>query len=926
MASNKPNKLAFLSMPAPASYVAGLGRGASGFTTRSDIGPAREGPSEEVIAEARRKRGEEEGGGGGADEPPEQFQDPDNEFGLFASGTYEADDEEADLIYDSVDRNMDARRRIRREARENEELAKHRAERPKLQQQFADLKRGLSAVTDEEWDSIPEVGNLTRRKRRREMYDRTYAVPDSIIVGDRSKTEYENALDPMQQESGGLETPLESGTLTNFVEIGQARDKILSLKLDQISGTANISGSQTSVDPKGYLTSLESVVLKTDAEIGDIKRARQLFDSLVKSNPKHAPGWIAAACLEEHAGRMVAARKTIKMGCDNCPKSEDIWLEAARLHNNQDAKVILANAVTHVGQSVKIWLAAADLEHEVTSKKPLEHIPNSVRLWKETVNLESSVVDARILLSRAVEVIPTSVELWLALARLETPERAKAVLNKARKAMPTSHEIWIAAGRLLEQDAYSDPDKPEADRNKLLEMVDKTIEAGVRELRRHQVLLTREQWMKEAEKCEEEGSPRTCEAIVKATVAMEVEEEDRLDTWVGDAESAEAKGKVGTARAVLAYALKVFPDKRDLWRRAAMLEKAHGTRESLDAILSRAVHHCPQAEVLWLMWAKEKWLTGDVPAAREVLEKAFIANPESEQIWLAAVKLEAENGEVGVARELLTRARMVADTARIWMKSAVFERQHGQISTALEILSAALTKFPKFPKLYMIQGQIYQDKKDYPTARASFSAGIKACPKEVTLWILASRLEEADGKSIKSRALLEKARQIIPANDQLWAEAVGVEERAGGATQAKAVLARGLQECPTSGTLWSLSIWAEPRPSRKSRSVDALKKSADDPVIICTVARLFWAERKIEKARQWFERAVKTNEDLGDTWAWWLKFERQHGTKEYQEEVVRRCIAAEPHHSPVWQSIAKDMKHAGKSTKDILEIVAQELR
>lgn len=57
-----------------------------------------------------------------------------------------------------------------------------------------------------------------------------------------------------------------------------------------------------------------------------------LFDSLVKSNPKHAPGWIAAACLEEHAGRMVAARKIIKQGCEQCPKSEDIWLEAARLH------------------------------------------------------------------------------------------------------------------------------------------------------------------------------------------------------------------------------------------------------------------------------------------------------------------------------------------------------------------------------------------------------------------------------------------------------------------------------------------------------------------------------------------------------------------------------------------------------------------
>lgn len=212
------------------------------------------------------------------------------------------------------------------------------------------------------------------------------------------------------------------------------------------------------------------------------------------------------------------------------------------------------------------------------------------------------------------------------------------------------------------------------------------------------------------------------------------------------------------------------------------------------------------------------------------------------------------------------------------MKSAVFERQQGQLSLALETLEAALKKFPKFAKLYMIQGQIHQSQKNFPAARASFAAGIKACPKEVTLWILASRLEEADGKSIKARALLDKARLANPGNDELWAEAVGVEERSGGAAQAKTVLARGLQECPTSGLLWSMAIWAEPRPTRKSRSADALRKAADDPLIICTVARLFWAERKIEKARQWFERAVKVNPDLGDVWGWWLKFEQQHGT------------------------------------------------
>jgi len=301
--------------------------------------------------------------------------------------------------------------------------------------------------------------------------------------------------------------------------------------------------------------------------------------------------------------------------------------------------------------------------------------------------MESSPEEARVILARAVEVIPQSVELWLALARLEDPKQARGVLNKARKEVPTSHEIWIAAGRLIEQEAMK-PGRDQKERQKELDSIDRTIEAGVKALRQHQVLLTREQWMKEAEKCEVEGSPRTCEAIIKATVAMEVEEEDRYDTWMADAEAALARDQIGTARSILAYALKVYPNKKALWRAAADLEKAHGTRyvecelqtlvrlfisfrESLDDLLTQAVRHCPQAETLWLMLAKEKWLAGDVPGARVVLHQAFDANLESEQIWLAAVKLEVENDELVAAREILNRATTVAGTERV--SRAVFE-------------------------------------------------------------------------------------------------------------------------------------------------------------------------------------------------------------------------------------------------------------
>ena len=52
-------------------------------------------------------------------------------------------------------------------------------------------------VTDEEWENIPEVGNLTRKKRKRD--ERSFVVPDSVIVGDTARGQYENSLDAHQQ-------------------------------------------------------------------------------------------------------------------------------------------------------------------------------------------------------------------------------------------------------------------------------------------------------------------------------------------------------------------------------------------------------------------------------------------------------------------------------------------------------------------------------------------------------------------------------------------------------------------------------------------------------------------------------------------------------------------------------------------------------
>lgn len=47
---------------------------------------------------------------------------------------------------------------------------------------------------------------------------------------------------------------------------------------------------QTVVDPKGYLTDLQSMIPQYGGDINDIKKARLLLKSVRETNPRHPPG------------------------------------------------------------------------------------------------------------------------------------------------------------------------------------------------------------------------------------------------------------------------------------------------------------------------------------------------------------------------------------------------------------------------------------------------------------------------------------------------------------------------------------------------------------------------------------------------------------------------------------------------------------
>jgi pre-mRNA-processing factor 6 len=161
-----------------------------------------------------------------------------------------------------------------------------------------------------------------------------------------------------------------------------------------------------------------------------------------------------------------------------------------------------------------------------------------------------------------------------------------------------------------------------------------------------------------------------------------------------------------------------------------------------------------------------------------------------------------------------------------------------------------------------------------------------------------------------------------PKNAELWVEAIRLERRAGNDKLAVSLMARALQECPSSGLLLAENISTSPRVEQKSKSADAIKRCPDDPRVITAVADLFAGERKHDKARKWFERAVILDPDMGDSWAKFYAFEQDAGTKEARENVKQRCIAAEPKHGELWCQVAKAMPNRRKTTAEHLEAVA----
>lgn len=831
-----PPRRDFIGKPAPPGYVAGIGRGASGFTTRSDIGPAREMAA--AAALAANSAGSSSSSNVNAndsgqarkmikrtnDDDEEEYLNESNydEFAgyggsLFNKDPYEPDDEEADKTYEAIDRHQEERGDTKARAREKrQELEKFRQEVPKIQQQFSDLKASLRQVSELEWMNIPDVGDARNRKQRVARQDKFTPVPDSLLAhqaklasgGEKLVYIDPKAMDIDQLEDGedhdgngnsksaiALNAGDESSAL-NIGEMSEFRSSYMSMTLSRISNSVD---GQKVANPQDYLTNLQSMVPSQITDATTLKEYRKQFASLRASNPTFPNAWIASVRLEEAAGKLKAARSLILAGCEQCPKSADLWCEAVRLHPPDMAKAIMVKALKQMPRSVQLWIKAADLETDDENKRKVyrkarEIVPKSVLVWKKSVELEQPS-EARTILREAVECCPESVELWLALARLEPYERAQQVLIKASQIQPAERSIWIMNARL-----------EEAAGNKSL--VRSIIKRSIEEMSKLNIEINREDWLNEAEDSEKAGFEITCTEIVKQSIGLKVAEADRLKTWLDYAQKFIGNKSFRCARAVYEHIVEdeSFCSLENVWLAFANFERQHGTPTTLEKVLKESVtsKKCPGSETLWLMLANEK--RNQLDETRQILSYGLDANPDSEKIIIAAVELECANNNHKEARRILADACMSAKTAQLVLRAARLEWSLGNLEEAMRMLRAGVDEFKNFPEFYLMLGQIEEQRGDSDKAKAHYGGGLKFNPTSVSLWISLANIEEKTGNIAKARSRLENARKRNPKIPVLWLEAARLELRA---QQSKkmgtvrldtvtSILAKGIRECKDS--------------------------------------------------------------------------------------------------------------------------------
>ncbi|XP_071696753.1 protein high chlorophyll fluorescent 107 isoform X2 [Rutidosis leptorrhynchoides] len=221
-------------------------------------------------------------------------------------------------------------------------------------------------------------------------------------------------------------------------------------------------GCQATQGENAYIWQCWAVL---ENRMGNIRRARQLFDAATVADKKHVAAWHGWAVLELKAGNVKKARYLLSKGLKNCGGNEYIYQTLAMLESkanrNDQARYLFRQATKCNPKSCASWLAWAQLEVQQENfrvarqlfEKAVEASPKNRFAWHVWGVFEANVGNVeqgRKLLKIGHALNPRDPVLLQSLGLLEykhsAANLARALFRKASELDPRHQPVWIAWG------------------------------------------------------------------------------------------------------------------------------------------------------------------------------------------------------------------------------------------------------------------------------------------------------------------------------------------------------------------------------------------------------------------------------------------------------------------------------------------------
>ncbi|KAI5962257.1 prp1 [Candida pseudojiufengensis] len=837
------NKLAFLDQEAPPGYVAGVGRGAVGFSTGADF--KHELPQVDDDDD---------------DDDENLINQEINDKGLLVARKRTEEDEEEDKVYEQIEQRL---KRRKTKPQQKQVLSGVKNE-PDKRSQFLDLKKDLVALTEDDWMSIPEAGDMTRKNKRQRILDqqsqRLYAVPDQILAGNNGNFGFTRSLNTSNNKSNALSAQLDSLLASSRKTQNNGIEKELEQEIMSFDG------------------------VDRDAKYTDLKKSRLIFSSLRKTEPYKSSTWISSSRLEEDAKNFNKAREYIQQGCKMIPGDEDVWLENIRLNeiDTDFAKAISKEALTYCNKSIKLWSKAIDLEMDKKLKKrlvmkALQQLPRNLELWKKILELEDdSEVNMKLLL-KAVDLCPHEWDLWLKLIVSSNYNDAKAHLNKARKIFLSDLKVWIQALKTEERENPTE-----------LSKLNKLAEKAVKDNK----LTEPERWYEAALDLSNDGFKNSSRAVLEQFLKYSKFDSNAL---IAEAQNYN-KFHSELSQIILNYVITSDPQNLVVWNTLFSILRKSRDFDLLFNYYKKAIESNPEVVTLYLSFAEDKWkLQKNATEAKSLLCSAD-DKLNDDSIKLAIFNMDFLVGDLNNAKLYIHNVIQSEPNRNVkfWYKY-IYAMQclESDPREVLKIIQDAIDIFPDDVELSLKKLQVLiNDINDLQTARQFVSSivdGNQACP---ALWIKYSEIEAKLGVLIKARSVLEKASTIYPQSVDIAIAQIELEKRSNNVSAVKSLTNKFVKKFSFNSYIWYLYLSLIPKMShKKPEFVNALKQTNNSSEMLMFLGQFFWQDGKYSKAKQWLERSLEADIQNGDAWGWMNNYYKSHGTdvekekfrKEYEE-------------------------------------------